>query len=98
MQSPIRRVERDVAGDLAFPARAVFEQLVLVVIELFARLDCELGVRAFDDRIDWAGLLTEAAIDAFHHIDVVARGASRTVIAARPRLDRDRLRRADRLA
>src|SRR5262249_45755445 len=38
------------------------------------------------------------AVDAFDHIDVVARGAARAVIAARPRLDGDRLRRTNRFA
>src|ERR1041384_7097446 len=48
--------------------------------------------------IDRACLLAEAAIDTLHHIDVVACGPARAVIAPRPRLDSDRLRRADRLA
>ena len=40
----------------------------------------------------------KAAIDALHHVDVVAHGAARAVIAARAGLDGDRLRGADRLA
>src|SRR4051812_46167499 len=52
---------------------------------------------AFDDGIDRAGLLAEAAIDAFRHVDVVARGAARAVLA-RFGLDGDRLGRANRLA
>src|SRR5262249_5472583 len=35
---------------------------------------------------------------ALHHVDVVARGAARAVVAARACLDRDRLRRANRFA
>src|SRR5206468_11480984 len=34
----------------------------------------------------------------FHHVDVVAHGAAGAVVAARTGLDRNRLRRADRLA
>src|SRR5258708_5025099 len=96
--SPVRRIERDVVGDLALPAVAVREQALLVEIELLTRLGRELEVRTFDDGVDRAGLLAKPAIDAFDHIDVVARGAARAVIAARPRLDGDRLRRTDRLA
>src|SRR3546814_11735288 len=49
------------------------------------------------DRVDRARFLTEAAIDALRHVDVVARRAARPVVA-RLGLDRDRLRRADRPA
>src|SRR6266545_5635197 len=96
--SPIRRVERHVLGDLAFPAVAVGQQPLLVEIELLAGLGGELEVRAFDDGVDRAGLLAEPAIDALDHVDVVAGGAAGAVVAARPGLDGDRLRRADRLA
>src|SRR6185369_3014634 len=47
---------------------------------------------------DRARLLAQTAIDALHHVDVVARGAAGAVVAARARLDGDRLRRADGLA
>jgi hypothetical protein len=93
-----RRIQSDVARDLALPAVAVGEQLVLVVVELLARLGGELEVRPFDDGVDRAGLLAEAAIDALHHVDVVAHRAAGAVVAARAGLDGDGLRRADRLA
>ena len=96
--SSIRRVQRDVARDLALPAVAVGEQLVLVVVELLARLGRELEIRPLDDGVDRAGFLAEAAIDALHHVDVVAHRAARAVVAARAGLDGDRLGRADRLA
>src|SRR5215467_10214100 len=98
MALPVRRVERDVLGDLALPAVAVREQALLVEIELLARLGGELEVRPFHDGIDRAGLLAQPAIDAFDHVDVVARRAAGAVVAARAGLDRDRLRRTDRLA
>src|SRR6516225_2453445 len=96
--SPVGRIERDVVGDLALPAVAVREQALLVEVELLARLGRELEVRSFDDGVDRAGLLAKSAIDAFDHVDVVARGAARAVVAARPRLYGDGLRRTDRLA
>src|ERR1051326_3080440 len=96
--SPVRRVECEILGDLALPAVAVREQPLLVVVKLLARLGRELEVRPLDDGIDRAGLLTEAAVDAFDHVDVVARGPPRSVIAARASLDGDRLGRTDRLA
>src|SRR6186713_704225 len=98
MSSPIRRIERDVLGDLALPAIAVRKQALLVEIELLARLRGELEVRSFHDGVDRAGLLAEPAIDAFDHVDVVAGGAPGAVVAARPRLDRNGLRWTDGLA
>jgi len=56
-----------------------------------------LEIGAFDNRIHRAGFLTEAAIDAFCHIDIVARGAAAAVIA-RFSIDCDRLCRADGFA
>src|SRR5262249_34953702 len=96
--SPVRRIEGDVLGDLALPTVAVGKQLLLVEVEFLPRLGRELEVRSFDDGVDRAGLLAKSAIDAFDHVDVVARGAARAVVAARPRLYGDGLRRTDRLA
>src|SRR4029079_15637708 len=48
--------------------------------------------------IHGARLLAETAIDAFNHVDVVTRGSTGAVIAARTGLDGDRLRRANRFA
>src|SRR5262249_27651592 len=92
--SPIRCVEGQVLGDLALPAVAIRKQPLLVVIELLARLGGELEVRPLDDGVDRAGFLAKAAIDAFHHVNVVSRGAARAVVAARACFDGDRLRRA----
>src|SRR3954470_14043679 len=97
MRSPERRVGGDIGRQRGFPAVAVREQLVLVVEQLLAGLGRELEVRPLDDRIDRAGLLAEAAIDALRHVDVGARGAPAAVIA-RLGLDGDRQRRTDRLA
>src|SRR5215207_6379623 len=96
--SPVRRVERDVFRDLALPAVAIGEQLFLVVVKLFAGLGGEFEVRPLDDGVDRTGLLAQPAIDTLHHVDVVARGAPRAVVAPRTGLDGDGLRRADRLA
>src|SRR5260221_306930 len=95
--SPVRRVEREVLRDLGLPAIAVREQLVLVVEQLLARLGGELEIGTLDDRVDRAGFLAEAAIDAFRHVDVVARRAP-AAIGARLRLDGDGERRAHGLA
>src|SRR4029077_2151467 len=76
---------------------AVRQELFLVVEQFFAGLGGELEIRPLDDRVDRARFLAIAAIDAFGHIDVVARRAPAAVFA-RFRFDRDRQRRADRLA
>src|SRR5258707_15345700 len=95
--SPVGCVERNVLRDLQLPAVAVREQAFLVVVELLACLGRELEVRSQDDGVDRAGLLAEAAVDAFHHVDVVAGGPPRAVVAPWPSLDGDGLGRADRL-
>src|SRR4029450_11914661 len=87
-ESPVGRVERDVLRDLPLPAIAVREQAFLVVVELLACLGRELEVRSQDDGVDRAGLLAEAAVDAFHHVDVIAGGPPRAVVAPRPRVQR----------
>src|SRR3984885_7534317 len=98
LTSPVRRVEFDRFRKFALPAVAIGEQFRLVIIEFLARLGREFEIRSLDDGIDRAGLLAQTAIDAFHHVDVVAYGAAGAVVAARAGLDGDRLRRADRLA
>jgi hypothetical protein len=95
--SSIGGVERDVPRDRSLPAVAVREQAFLVVVEFLGCLGRELEVRSQDDGIEGAGLLAEAAVDAFHHVDVEA-GPPRAVVAPRPRIDGDGLGRADRLA
>src|SRR5580658_2941812 len=96
-RSSIGRVERDILGELGLPAVAIGEELVLVVEKLLARLGGELEVRPFDDRVDRAGLLAEPAIDAFGHVDVVARRAPAAVLAGLG-LDGDGKRGTDGLA
>src|SRR5262249_13859976 len=96
--SPILRVERYALGDLTLPAIAIREQAFLVVIKLFAGFGRKFEVRTLDDRVDRAGLLAHAAIDALDHVDVVARRAPRAVVPPRSGLDGDRLRRANRFA
>src|SRR5579883_1134165 len=96
-RSPIRRFERKVLGDLRLPAVAIRKQLLLVVEELLARLGSEFEIGSLDDRIDRAGFLAEATIDAFRHVDVVARRAPAAILA-RLGLDGDGERRTDRLA
>ena len=77
---------------------AVLQKTILVVEQLLARFRREFEVRPLDDGVDRAGFLAHAAIDAFRHVDVVARRAARAIVAARPGLDGDRLGRADGLA
>src|SRR5207253_6502564 len=73
------------------------QQHLLRAHGLAARLEVELVDVGLDDGIDRAALLAEAAVDAFHEVDVVARRAPRAVVAL-VALDRDRERRAHRLA
>src|SRR5262249_21362207 len=94
--SPIRRIRRDIPRQLPLPPRAVRKQPLLVIEELLARLRRIFEIRSLDDRVDRTSFLTHAAVDALRHVDVVASRSPRPVIPAGARLDRDRLRRADR--
>lgn len=73
------------------------QQLLLIIEQLLPRLGRILGIRALDNGIYGAGLLAEAAVDAFCHVYVVARRAPRAVLALLG-LDRDGLRWADGFA
>src|SRR6202008_138252 len=96
--SAIRPVERDVLGNLVLPTIAVRQKSLFVVVKLLARFGCVFEVRTLDDGVDRTGFLAQPAIDAFDHVDVVARGTAGAVVAARAGFDGDRLRRTDRLA
>jgi hypothetical protein len=96
--SSIGRVERDILCDSPLPAVAVREQAFFVVIKLLRCLSRKLEIRSEYDGVHRAGFLAEAAVDAFHHIDVEAGRPPCAVVAPGPSLDGDRLRRADRLA
>src|SRR5712671_6400267 len=98
LTSPVRRVEFDRFRNLALPAVAIGEKFRLVIIKFLTRLGREFEIRSLDDGIDRTGLLAQPAIDALHHVDVVAHGAAGAVVAARTGLDGDRLRRTNRLA
>lgn len=66
----------------------------LVVQQLFSRLRSILGVRAFDNGVDRAGFLAEAAVDALGHVDIVACGSA-GAIGTLLSFDGDSLGRAD---
>ena len=66
----------DVASELGFPLVTVGQQLFLIVEKLFVANGSVLVVRTLYDSIDWTGLLAEAAVDAFGHVDVVASGSA----------------------
>src|SRR5437868_12366169 len=84
-------------GDLGLVLVADREQHRLGVDGLPARLEVELVHVGLDDGVHRAALLAEAAVDALHEVDVVARGAARAIVALLA-LDGDRERGADGLA
>mmetsp|Transcript_18462 Transcript_18462/g.30090 ORF Transcript_18462/g.30090 Transcript_18462/m.30090 type:complete len:290 (-) Transcript_18462:3203-4072(-) len=94
---PIGGINFEIARNLGFPPLAIGQQLVLVVIQLFAGLGAEFEIRTFHDGIHRARLLAEAAIDALGHIDVVT-GCAAAAVLTRFGIDGDGLRRADRFA
>src|SRR5690606_25884329 len=86
-----------VLGDFAFPAVTVREQAFLVIEQLFAGFRRKLEIRTLNDGIYRAGFLTEAAVDALGHVDVVPGGAAGAVLT-RFGFDGDGLSRANGFA
>src|SRR6187401_2506033 len=97
VMSAVARVLGAVGGDLRLELVADRQQHFLGVVEVAALLAVVLEHARLDDRVDRAALLAEAAEDALREVDVVARRPARAVVAD-VALDRDRQRRADRLA
>lgn len=77
--SPIEEVSLDVCGKLLLPLVSIREELLLVIEQFLVCLCGELKVRSLHDGIHWTRLLTEPAIDALGHVDVVACGSSAAV-------------------
>src|SRR6185503_17673770 len=94
---PIAGVLGPVAGDALLVAVTHREQHGLGVVQIPPLLAVVLDDARLDDRVDRAGLLAEAAEDALHQVDVVARGAARAVLPLLA-FDMDRERRAHGLA
>ena len=86
-----------VGGERPFPFVAIGQQFRLVVEQFLPGLGRIFEIRPLDDGVDRAGFLAQAAIDALHHVDVVAGGAAAAVLAGLG-LDGDGQRRAHRLA
>src|SRR6266567_3769948 len=95
-KTPASNMDRSAVGGVRV-AVAHREQHFLGVVEVAALLAVVLEDARLDDRVHRAGLLAQAAEDALGEVDVVARGAARSV-GALLGLDRDRERGAHRLA
>ena len=68
----IEVISFNVGCDLSLPLVTIIQQFLLVVQQLLVGLRGELEVGPLHDGIDRAGLLTEAAVDALGHVDVVS--------------------------
>lgn len=77
--STIQMIRFQVSSDFDFPFVTILQQFFLIVKQLFARLRCIFKVGPLHNCVDGARLLTEATVDAFGHIDIVASGSSTTV-------------------
>merc|ERR1719184_720727 len=94
---PIKVVSLNVGRYLRLPFVTVVQELFLVVKELLVGLGGELKVGTLHDGVDRASLLTESAVDALCHVDVVA-GCPAGAVRALLSLDGDGLGRANSLA
>jgi len=62
--------------ELGLPFVTVFDQLLFVVEKLFVQERCVLKVGPFDDCVNGASFLAEAAENALGHVDIVFCGAA----------------------
>ena len=65
--------------ELRLPLVTVFDELLFVVKELLMQECRVLEVRAFDNGINWASFLAEAAEDALGHVDVILGRTARAI-------------------
>jgi len=72
---------QQVLGNLFLPFVAVRKQLLLIVQEFFVRLGRKFVVGPFHNRIHWACLGAESAVNALGHVNVVTNGSTGTVLA-----------------
>lgn len=72
---PIRRIRPCHSRQLRLPLIPIRQQLLLVIQQLLPRLRSILRIRALHNGIYRAALLAETAVNAFRHVDVVARGS-----------------------
>lgn len=77
----VRRVRPRNSSELRLPLISIHQQLLLVIQQLLSRLGRILGIWTLHNCIHRAALLTEPAVDALRHVDVVASGASGAVRA-----------------
>jgi hypothetical protein len=103
--STLAKIKKRIVGNIGGPIRrndgfvtlADAEQLILAHDVLAALLHVVLVYPRLDNGVHGTRLFAKSAVDAFEQIDVIARRAARAV-ARHIRFDRDRKRRAHRLA
>ena len=61
------------------PFITVFDQLLLVIEQLFVQESRVLKVRSFNNGVYWASLLAETTEDALGHVDIILGRAARAV-------------------
>jgi hypothetical protein len=66
----------DVSGELRLPPVSVSQEFFLVVEEFLVGHGRVFEVGSFDDGVDGTSSLTEPAVNAFGHVDIVLGGSS----------------------
>ena len=64
---------------MGFPFVSICNQLGLIVKKFLVEESRVFEVRALDNRVDWARLLTETTKNALGHVNVVLGGAARAI-------------------
>jgi hypothetical protein len=75
----VKNLRCEVSSNFGFPLVSICKELFLVVEQLDAGLSGELKIGSLYDSIDGTSLLTESAVDALCHINIVTGGTARTV-------------------
>lgn len=75
----VQVIRVNIACNFRLPLVAVVQQLFLIIQQFFVSLRGKFEIGALHNSVNRTGLLTEPAINAFCHVNIVSGGSARTV-------------------
>ncbi len=69
--SPVSHIGRQASHYFFLPTITIVEKFLFVIDQLGASFSGKFEIRAFYNGINWTGFLTQTAIDALHHVNIV---------------------------
>jgi len=77
----VEMISLQVTSQLDLPLVAIGQELLLVVQQLLVCLCRVFVVGALNNSVDGTSLLTETAVNALGHVNIVTRSAARSILA-----------------